>query len=134
MNFTKILPLIIIFGLITSPAMAEKFYIWTDQGGVVNMTNHPSFAPADMKPKNESSSWPVTRPATVLQPSPAPAAPAQQPSVQMAEGETSPTTPVEQTIQSIENRNDAIKKLQDLIQKLMPGGPPPEPSRPDATK
>ncbi len=129
MNFKKILSLIIILGLITSPAMAEKFYIWTDEGGVLNITNHPSFAPANMRLKNESPSWPVTRPAIVPPPSPAPAAPAEPPKVQITGAETPQTTPLEQTIKNIEDRNEAIKKLQEFIRKLMPGGPLPEPSQ-----
>ena len=137
MLLKKIFPLLIILGLITSPAMAEKFYIWTDEGGVLNMTNHPSFAPAHLKPKEEDQSWPGAQPAIVAPPSPAPTTPVEQPKAQMAEGETAPTSPVEDTIQGIEKRNEAIKKLQEMIQKLMPGGsppPPPEPSQPESTQ
>ena len=137
MIIKKMLPLLILFGLITSPAMAEKFYIWTDAGGVLNMTNHPGFAPTDMRPEKEGPSWPVARPAIVAPPSPAPPAPVAPPKVQMAGGETPQTTPlekVEQAIETIENRNEAIKKLQELIQKLMPGGPSPKPSQPDSTQ
>ena len=137
MILKKILPLVIILGLITSPAMAEKFYIWTDESGVLNMTNHPSFAPADMRPEKEGQSWPVALPAIVPPPSPEPSAPAEQPKVQIAGGETPQTTSlekVEQAIETIENRNEAIKKLQELIRKLMPGGSPPEPSEPASTQ
>ena len=129
MNFKKILSLIIILGLITSPAMAEKFYIWTDEGGILNMTNHPSFAPANMRLKEERPSRPVARPAIVAPPPPAPAAPAEPPKVQITGAETPQTTTLEQTIKNIEDRNEAIKKLQEFIRKLMPGGSLPKPSQ-----
>ena len=135
MILKKILPLVIILGLITSLAMAEKFYIWTDKGGILNMTNHPSFAPAHLKPKEEDQSWPVTPPVIVAPPSPAPSAPIEQPKTEPAESVAAQTSALEKTIQKVEDRNEAIKKLQDLIKKLTPGGPPPpEPSQPASTQ
>ena len=114
-----------------TPAMAEKLYIWTDEGGVLNITNHPSFAPADMRPKKERPPGPGAQPAIVAPPSPGPSAPAEQPKVQMAGGETSQTARLEQTIQGIEKRNEAVKKLQKLLQKLLPGGLPSELPQPE---
>jgi len=120
-NLKKLLSFLILLGCVASPAMAEKFYIWTDEGGVLNMTNHAGFAPADMRIKEEASSAPVA-PARIAPPTaPGPSVTISQPRVQMAGDESPPAGYLEQTIQDIEKRNKDIKKLQQLLQKLLPG-------------
>lgn len=102
---------------------AEKLYMWTDGYGVLNITNHPSFAPAHLKTADEDIPQPQTAPvsappAAMRVMTPAPATP------QLAAEQA--LSNVEQTIQNIEDRNTAIKKLQELIEKLLPFGASPK--------
>ncbi len=83
MNLKKLLPLLIFFGLITTPAMAEKIYIWTDQAGTLKMTNHPSFAPAHLK--TDADEYPSSQALPAAAPTPpAPADTAAAPSAPAA--------------------------------------------------
>jgi len=97
--------------------------MWTDGHGVLNITNHPSFAPAHLKTADEDLPQPQTAPvstppAPLRVTAPAPATP------QFAAEQA--LSNVEKTIQNIEDRNTAIKKLQKLIEKLLPFGASPK--------
>ena len=100
---------------------AEKLYIWNDKDGVLNITNSPSTVPPEIRAaKGIDKFKPLQEPA-------APAAPAA-PVVQKGEQPLPPPADekaketedkrLHEAVEGLEKRNDSIKKLQEMLQKL----------------
>lgn len=120
MSFLRVLLILLIVFVWAHPLQAEKFYVWKDKDGVLNMTNSPGAVPPEMrKQKGIDRITPVQMPnppqapkmATVESPKPPAATP--------EKAETSDEKQLHDAAESLKKRNDSIKKLQEMLKKLV---------------
>lgn len=97
---------------------AEKVYTWHDKDGVLNMTNSPrAVPPAIRAAKGINKFQPVQRPTAPRVPKvekvkpPLPPSSAEKPKDAEAKR-------LREALEGLENRNQSIKKLQEMLNKL----------------